>query len=216
MPFILAKRGSQPLRMCLAGVGGAGKTLTALKIARRITGSGGIAVIDTEAGSASLYADKVEGGFSVLDLPAAGPVEMMDAMKEAEATKASVLILDSVTKEWEGCLQMVDNAKFKGWAMVTPLHNKFYEAIRAWPGHVICTVRRKTEYQVSPSGAPKKIGLTWNQRDGFDYEIDLGINLEDDLAVVSKSRLDAPLNQGVTVQRAELPELVAKVIGVAK
>jgi len=209
VPFILAERGSLPLRMSLAGVGGAGKTLTSLLIARRLAGDGGIALIDTEAGSSQLYATKVPGGFQVLTLPSVvDPVTMVDAMKEAEGTKAKVLILDGASAEWAGALEMVDNQKFKGWAMVTPLHNKFYDAIRGWPGHVIATVRRKTEYQVSASGAPKKIGLTYVQRDGWDYELDLVVNLEDDLAVVAKSRLEKPLNQGATVQRAELPELV--------
>src|SRR5277367_2202004 len=144
MPFILAKKGSQPLRMCLAGVGGAGKTLTSLLIAHKLAGGGPIALIDTEAGSASLYAGKVPGGFHVLELSPAGPVEMVNSMKEAEALKAKVLIIDSASAEWSGpggCLEMVDAQKFKGWAMVTPLHNRFYDAIRAWPGHVILTVR---------------------------------------------------------------------------
>jgi AAA domain len=214
MPFVLAKKGSQPLRMALAGTGGAGKTLTSLLIGHKLAAGGSIALIDTEAGSASLYAGKVPGGFHVLELSPAGPVQMVEAMKEAEATKAKVLIIDSASAEWAGpggCLEMVDNAKFKGWAMVTPLHNRFYDAIRAWPGHVIITVRRKIEYAVSPSGAPKKIGLTMVQRDGLEYELDLIINLEDSLAVVSKSRLDPPLAQGVTVNRDELPILVAKV-----
>lgn len=218
MPFVLAKRGSLPLRMALAGVGGAGKTLTSLLIAHKLAGGGPVALIDTEAGSASLYAGKIPGGFHVLELSPAGPVQMVEAMEEAKATGAKVLIVDSASSEWAGpggCLEMVDNAKFKGWAMVTPLHNRFYDAIRAWPGHVIITVRRKTEYVVSPSGAPKKVGLTMVQREGLEYELDLIVNLEDSLAVVAKSRLDEPLQQGATVQRDELPILVHKVASAA-
>jgi hypothetical protein len=197
-------------------VGGAGKTLTALKVGRALT-DGAIAVIDTEAGSAQLYADKIAQGFLVSALERAGPVELMAAMEEAKLTKARVLIIDSASAEWSGkggCLEMVDSlGKFKGWAQVTPLHNAWLDAVRAWPGHVILTVRRKPDYQVSGSGVPKKIGLTYVQRDSFEYELDAVFDFEGEgLVIVAKSRLDAPLEQGATLKRADLPELIARAV----
>lgn len=102
---------------------------------------------------------------------------------------------------------MVDNAgKFKGWAQVTPLHNKWCDTIRAFPGHVLITVRRKIEYTVSPGGMPKKVGLTIVQRDSLEYELDAMINLEGETAVVAKSRLESPLQQDAVVARADLPK----------
>ena len=213
MAFVLAKRGERPLRIALAGVGGTGKTLTSLFIARRLAGKDGkVAVIDTENESARLYAEKVEGSFHVNSLVKAGPVEMVAAMDEAQKLEPKVLIIDSSSAEWQGpggCLEMADSlGKFKGWASVTPLHNAFLSGIQHFPGHVILTVRRKPDYQVSSSGAPKKIGLAWVQRDSLIYEVDIGLNMEgSDIVTVEKSRLDAPLLQDATLKRGDLPEL---------
>ena len=65
--FRPATKSTAKLRAALFGPSGAGKTMTALRIA---TGLGGpIAVIDTERGSASKYADRF--AFDVLELPRA-------------------------------------------------------------------------------------------------------------------------------------------------
>ena len=212
MPFVLAKRGERPLRIALAGVGGTGKTLTALFIARKLAGKGHVAVIDTENESARLYAEKIDGSFHVLSLPKAGPVEMVAAMDEAQKIEPKGLIVDSATVEWQGpggCLEMADSlGKFKGWASVTPLHNAWLSAVQHFPGHVILTVRRKPDYQVSPSGVPKKIGLAWVQRDSLIYEVDIGLNMEgSDIVTVEKSRLDTPLLQDAVLKRGDLPDL---------
>lgn len=210
MPFIRAARSHQPLRVCLAGTGGSGKTLTALLAARELAGpKGRIGIIDTEQGSSHFYADRVPGGFEVLRLDRAGPTEQMAALEEAGKAGLAVIVIDSASAEWSGpggCLEMVDNAgKFAGWKQVTPIHNRWYETIRAYPGHVVLTCRKKIEYTVSPSGQPKKLGLTMVQRDGFEYELDAVIDLDGGNATVSKSRLEAPLNQDAVVPREALP-----------
>ena len=65
LSFTKATKSRAKLRLALFGPSGAGKTYTALRLA---TGIGGrIAVIDTERGSASKYADRFE--FDVLELP---------------------------------------------------------------------------------------------------------------------------------------------------
>ena len=64
--FKKAERKQSRLRLCISGPSGAGKTEGALTIATSLKGAGKIAVIDTENGSASLYADRFE--FDVLNL----------------------------------------------------------------------------------------------------------------------------------------------------
>ena len=66
MPFIRAVRSNQPLRVCLAGTGGTGKTMTSLLAARALAGpEGKVGIIDTEQGSSHFYADRIPGGFDV-------------------------------------------------------------------------------------------------------------------------------------------------------
>ena len=214
MPFIRAAREHQPLKICLAGTGGAGKTMTALLIARELAGpKGHVGIIDTEQGSSHFYADRIPGGFDVLRLDRAGPSEQISAMEEAAKAGITVLVIDSASAEWNGpggCLELADKggAKFSAWKDVTPLHNRWCEAIRAYPGHVITMCRRKVDYAVGPSGAPKKIGLTMTQRDSYEYEMDAVINLEGEQAVVSKSRLESPLAMDASIPRADLPKVV--------
>ena len=63
--FTRATKAQSKLRLALFGPSGAGKTYTALRIGTGIGGT--MAVIDTERGSASKYADRFE--FDVLNLP---------------------------------------------------------------------------------------------------------------------------------------------------
>ena len=64
MGFKKAVKTKQRLRLAIDGISGSGKTYTALAIASGMGGN--IALIDSEHGSASLYADRFE--FDTMDL----------------------------------------------------------------------------------------------------------------------------------------------------
>src|SRR5690606_35679191 len=87
--FKKAERKQAKLRLALAGPSGSGKTYSALLLA---TGLGGrIAVIDTEHGSASLYADLVD--FDAMELHAPySPERYIEAIIAAEQAGYDTLI----------------------------------------------------------------------------------------------------------------------------
>lgn len=201
MKFEKAVRMKAKLRLALTGPSGSGKTYGALKIAQGIGGK--IAVIDTEKGSASLYAHLTE--FDVLELdPPYTPERFIEAVKAAESAGYDVLILDSITHEWNGvggCLELVDhvaNAKYKGnswsaWNEITPRHRAFIDALMRSPMHVIATMRSKTETaQTEQNGRKKvvKLGMKAEQRDGIEYEMTTVLDIvhEGHYAVASKDR----------------------------
>lgn len=64
MAFVKAQKYESKLRLAITGPSGAGKTYTALSIAKHLPGP--IALVDTEHGSASKYADLFD--FDVLNL----------------------------------------------------------------------------------------------------------------------------------------------------
>ena len=65
--FRKATREKVFLKLAVTGPSGSGKTYSALRLARGLVGpTGKIALIDTENGSASLYADRFQ--FDVLDI----------------------------------------------------------------------------------------------------------------------------------------------------
>src|SRR5262245_29279631 len=142
------------LRLSIAGPSGSGKTYTALKVATEMN-LGKIAVIDTERGSASKYANKFN--FDVLELTTFHPNSYIEAIQAAEKAGYNILIIDSTTHEWAGkggCLELHDLAvkrqqtknSYTAWADVSPLHQKFIDAIVGSSCHIIASVRSKTEY----------------------------------------------------------------------
>ena len=203
--FKKAQRQLSKLRLAVQGPSGSGKTYGALMLAKGLGGK--IAVIDTERGSASLYADlKGMPEFDVLDLEAPyTPEKYIEAIHAAEAEGYDVLIVDSMTHEWEGqggCLELVDQiarAKFRGntwsaWSELTPRHRKFVDAMLQSKCHIIATMRSKTETVQTENDKGKKViqklGMKAIQRDGMDYEFTVVFDLLADghFATVSKDR----------------------------
>lgn len=198
MQFQRATRKKSKLRLGVAGPAGSGKTTAALQIA---TGLGGrVAVLDTERGSASLYSDRFD--FDVLDLdPPYAPERFIEAIHAAEGAGYDVLILDSITHEWNGsggCCDINEalaQARYKGntwsaWSETTPRHRAFLDAILQSKMHIIATMRSKTETVQSDGGRVKKLGMKTEQRDGTDYEFSVVLELDHQthFAIATKDR----------------------------
>lgn len=97
-----ASKQEAKLRIGLSGASGFGKTYSGLLMAFGMTGDWSkICVIDTENNSASLYSNL--GNYNVIDLQAPyNPEKFIDAMKLAENSGMEVILLDSLTSEWQG------------------------------------------------------------------------------------------------------------------
>lgn len=174
-----ATKAKQKLRLALSGPSGSGKTYSALLLAKSL-GAKNICVIDTERGSASLYADIVD--FNVIELqPLYSPDRYIEAITAAEESGADCIIVDSITQEWNGeggCLEMVNkvpgNNSYTAWGKITPKHNAFVSAMLNCKSHLIVTMRAKTAYVLEENEkgkmAPRKKGMEPQQRDGMEYE----------------------------------------------
>ena len=178
--FKKAEKKKAKLRLGISGPSGAGKTYSALRLAKGLGQK--IAVIDTEKGSASLYADRFD--FDVLELePPYSPDRYIEAMEAAVAAGYDVIIMDSISHAWAGeggilnTKEKLDSRggnSFANWAKMTPIQEKFISKIISCPSHIIVTMRSKQEYlQVDDGGKKKiqKVGLAPIQRDGFEYEL---------------------------------------------
>ncbi len=204
--FSKATRRKAKARVALVGPSGSGKTYTALVLARGLAGPAGrIALIDTERASAAKYAGDV-AELDTLDLDHHAPKEYVDAIKDAARAGYDVLVIDSLSHAWSGrggALEQVDQAakrnqgnSYVAWRDVTPQHNALVDAILTYPGHVIVTMRTKTEYVLEDGKngkkTPRKVGLAPIQRDGMEYEFDIVADVDlDHTMVVSKSRCSA-------------------------
>jgi hypothetical protein len=203
--FTKATKAQAKARIALAGPSGAGKTMWALELATALKGDGEIAFIDTERSSASLYADKFD--FQTMSMsPPYDPNRLIQALNNAEDAGFSVIVIDSLTHFWSGkggVLDIVNQATSKGknsytaWAEGTPIHQAMIDALLAFNGHVIVTMRSKTEYSMDKTANGKteitKLGMAPQQRDGIEYEFTLFLDVDlQHRVTVSKSRC-APL-----------------------
>lgn len=208
-----AKRERVKLMVALTGPSGAGKSLSALKLAYGITNDWTkIAYADTENGSALYYAGENNvfptGPWQHIPF---NPENFPDGYHpnnwiklinhvEKQPEKFQVLILDSISHEWDGvggALQLAERiggkGGFGGWKVVTPLHQNFIDKMRNSPLHIIATMRSKQDYVAEQNEKGKtsfkKVGLKSTQREGVDYEFGVIFDIEmSHLATTGKDR----------------------------
>lgn len=202
MEFKTVERKRAKLRLGITGPSGAGKTYSALVVASGLVNWNKIVVIDSENGSAELYAHL--GDYAVLTLtPPYDPDKYIAAIKLAEQKGFEVIIIDSLSHAWSGEGGILDqqgkatDSKFKGnswaaWREYTPRHNALVEAMLKSSCHVIATLRSKVEYaQVVENGKTiiKKLGAAAIQREGIEYEFTTVFDLSSEhIATTSKDR----------------------------
>lgn len=201
--FQKAERKKSKLRLALFGAAGSGKTLSALLLASGLKGNCKIAVVDTENGSAEIYADRAD--FDVINFsPPYTPDKFIDAIHSAEEAGYDVLIIDTISSLWNGEGGLLDikqriekrggGNSFTAWAQCTPIFNRFVDAILQSSIHIICTMRSKAEYTImkDSTGGIKgisKIGTTPIQRGEIDYNFTTVFHLDrENNAVVTKDR----------------------------
>lgn len=194
--FQKAERKKAKLKLNFNGPSGSGKTYSALQMAIGLGSK--IAVIDTENESASLYAS--EFSFDTLPLrPPYSPERFVGAIQAAYNMGYEVLIIDSVTHEWTGtggCLEIneeIAKTKFRGntwsaWSETTPKHRKFIDAILQTDMHIITTTRAKTETVQGEGRKIVKLGMKAEQRDGYEYELTVGLDVVHDNHFVTPTK----------------------------
>lgn len=191
-----SERKKAKIKMALQGSAGSGKTYSSLLLAQGITNKdfSKIAIIDTENGSADLYAHL--GDYNVLTLqPPYTPEKYIEAIELCEKEGMEVIIIDSISHAWDELLDFhskLAGNSFANWAKVTPRQKAFTDKILQCKAHVIATMRTKQDYVLNQKDGkyvPEKVGLKAVQRDGLDYEFTLVFDIDiKHFAVSSKDR----------------------------
>ena len=194
MKLQTALRKRAKIKLGIQGPSGSGKTYSALLVAFGLCNDWSkIAVVDSE-NSADLYAHL--GAYNIVSLSSAyTPERYIQAIELCEKSGMEVIILDSVTHEWEYLLDYhssLQGNSFTNWSKVTPRHAAFVQKIIQSPVHIICTVRTKQDYVLSEKNGkmvPEKVGLKAVQRDGLEYELTTVFDLDiKNNATASKDR----------------------------
>lgn len=222
MGFKKATKFESKARIAISGPSGSGKTYTSLILAHALAEHGKVAVIDTERGSASKYADSFPE-FDVMELDSFHPNEYIKGIREAEQGGYDVLVIDSLSHAWNGqggVLEIVEaTAKrsqskntFNAWSEGTKVQNALIDAIVRSKLHIIVTMRSKTEYvieQINGKNTPRKIGMAPVQRADLEYEFDCFFEMDySNTLIVQKSRCSALANQVIEKPDASVAEIL--------
>jgi len=182
-----AERKQAVIKLAIQGPSGSGKTYSSLLLAYGLAGNWNqIAVIDTENNSSHLYSHL--GNYNVLSLSEPfSPERYIEAIETCEKAGMRVIIIDSISMEWEGSGGIIESHgnmagnSFTNWNKMTPRHNAFVQKILQSSCHVISTIRSKQDYVLTDKNGkmvPEKVGLKGVQRDGTDYEMTIVLDLD--------------------------------------
>lgn len=192
-----ASRKQAKIKIMVSGPSGSGKTYSSLLLASGMAPWEKIALIDTERGSGDLYSDL--GPYNTLTLQSPfTPERYIEAINTCISAGIEVIIIDSITHEWDGrggileIHEAIGGNSYTAWNKVTPRHNKFIDAILQSPVHLISTARSKQDYVLTEKNGkqvPEKVGMKSITREGFDYEVTIAfeININHN-ATVTKNR----------------------------
>jgi len=174
---------------------------------------GDIAFADTENDTALYYvqtahdtsAGLVEiGKFTHISFPPPyHPSRWVKLIAEMSAKKKRIGILDCASQEWSGVGGTLDYHRQLGgqvqhWKEASPAHQSFVDAVRYALIPLIVCLRENVEHVIEKvadgRGGEKtqvrKVGLKPQQREGFEYEVDIQLSLDQisHAATASKDR----------------------------
>jgi hypothetical protein len=174
--------------VAIQGPSGSGKTWTGLSIASGLAEGQRFAVIDTERGAAALYVKDLDVAFDTLPMHRYDPRDLQKALAAAAQAGYPVVMVDSLSHFWkgtDGTLDQVEKAKakyggnkFAGWKDGTPLQNEMIEALMAYPGHVVVTMRSYVHW-VLENGSPVNKGMRAEQRKGIEFEFGVAAEMDE-------------------------------------
>lgn len=227
--FAPATREQARARIGIQGPAGAGKTMSLLRIAEGLAKGGQIGLVDTERRSALTYATvpgRPElGGHNFLHLPVDShdPRHLTGIVAEAERLKLAVLGIDSWSHYWNGrggLLEIVEKAgssagsggSFGGWRTGNPIEQAMLDALLNFNGHLIVTMRTKTDYVIQGKTVTK-VGTKTVQRDGTEYELGVLMDMVEGTATITKTRYE-PLD-GLVIHHPgkEIGETILEQLG---
>lgn len=188
-----AQKRQLALKILCSGSSGSGKTKSALRLATGIVGKtgGSIYLINTEGDRGEMYANEFD--YQIIDLPEPrSPENYIEAIKYCMNEGASVIIIDSLSHEWNYLNEQVNNMQgnsFNNWGRQKPRHRKLVDFIVEAKVHIIATGRGKDEYvmEVNDKGksTPKKIGVGIQQEKDTEYEYMVTFNIAQDTHVAT-------------------------------
>jgi hypothetical protein len=188
-----AQREGARMVLGLAGQSGDGKTLTALYLAWGLANydSSKVGFLDTENRRGSLYANSLQDAngkvheFLIGDLyPPFTPERYSEAIQAFVDAGVEVLVIDSVTHEWEGtggCEEIARSTtkKTADWLQAKARHKGFVNQLLQSPLDVICCIRAREKTDFTNPARPQSMGVQPIQEKNFMFEMTASLMMHD-------------------------------------
>jgi len=178
-----------------AGVSGSGKTYSAILYAFGLAkrNAGKVGFLDTENRRGRLYSDILPGKaqFLIADMGAPfSPARYGEAIKQFEAAGVDVLVIDSVTHEWEGiggCDDIANDGVAPGkpgrWNKAKREHKRFMDVLLQSSMHIVVCVRAREKTKIDRDGQGKAIfvpqGIQPVQEKNFMFEMTSSLMMDE-------------------------------------
>ena len=211
-----ARKTQLAVKVLCSGASGSGKSYAALALATGIVNKAGgdIYLINTEGDRGDLHGKTFK--YKIVDLEEPrSPERYLEAIKWCIEQGATVIIIDSLTHEWNYLNEQVNNSgqnSFQVWGKMKPRHRKLADFITSCKTHIIATGRGKDEYvlEINEKGkqTPKKVGVGVQQEKDTEYEYMLTFNIAQDTHVATAMKDNTGLFEGrynpITVKDGEM------------
>lgn len=218
----VAERAETRIKLSIGGPSGSGKTCSALLLAYGLVQAAHpeftpdkcwekICIVDTENGSAKLYANfnvpntnyHIGKFFTVSLKPPYEANKFIESIQASEQAGMEVVIIDSLSAYWTGEGGALDKQgkiaartgnSYTAWRDVTPEYNRVIDTILQSSCHVIMCSRAKMEYvqekNTNGKTVVRAVGMGLQTRDGLEYEASLHfmVSVPDHVANATKDR----------------------------
>ena len=169
--FRPAQRKDVNLLIGVAGGTGSGKTFTAMRLATGMAGAKRFAVIDTESGRASHYADQFR--FDVCELRSPfTPQAYVDVIHAADDAGYPVIVVDSMSHEYAGEGGVLDmqeeefarmgsreTSKVASWIKPKTEHKRFMQRLLQVQAHMILCFRAEQKIEMVRNPETKRMEI---------------------------------------------------------
>jgi hypothetical protein len=177
-----------------AGVSGSGKTYSAILYAYGLAkcNASKVGFLDTENRRGRLYSDILpnKAQFLIADMGAPfSPARYAEAIKQFEAAGVDVLVIDSVTHEWEGiggCDDIANDGVAPGkpgrWNKAKREHKRFMDVLLQSSMHIVVCVRAREKTKIDRDGQGKTVfipqGIQPVQEKNFMFEMTASLMMD--------------------------------------
>lgn len=183
-----ARREGAKIVLGIAGTSGSGKTYSAIQVGYGLAGKSGkhLGFLDTENRRGRLYADILPEKFQIADFePPFSPERYIDGIRAFEQAGCKVLVIDSITHEWEGTggceeIATAGDPKLPRWNKAKLEHKKFMNCLLQSSMDIIVCIRAREKVDMKDPRNVKSLGIQPITEKNVLFEMTASLMMEDE------------------------------------